>query len=80
MRIKGIFKENECSTNYICLNIDEVNVRSLRHCLMDKAKVALSKENGKRLFQVFSNGQMLSTGLNIMMVKEPRNNLILLSI
>ncbi len=44
---------------------------------MDKAKVALSKENGKRLFQVFSNGQMLSTGLNIMMVKEPRNNLIL---
>ena len=42
--------------------------------------MALSKENGKCLFQVFSNGQMLSTGLNIMMVKEPRNNLILLSI
>ena len=42
--------------------------------------MALSKENAKRFLQVLSNGQMLTTGLNIMMVKEPRNNLILLSI
>ena len=37
---------------------------------MDRTKVTLSKDNGNKLFQIFSNGQMLSTGLNIMYGKR----------
>lgn len=37
---------------------------------MDRTKVTLSKDNGNKLFQIFSNGQMLSTGLNVMYGKR----------
>jgi hypothetical protein len=70
MRIKDTLTEDQYSTNHTYLDIDDVNVRSLRLCFMDKTKVALSKDNGNSLFQVFSNGQMLSTGLNIMYGKR----------
>ncbi len=70
MRIKDTLTEEKYSTSHTYLDIDEVNVRSLRLCFMDKTKVTLSKENGNSLFQVFSNGQMLSTGLNIMYGKR----------
>lgn len=70
MRIKDNLSEDMYSTNHTYLDIDQVNVHSLRHCLMDKNKVTLSKENGNSLFQVFANGQMLSTGLNIMYGKR----------
>ena len=70
MRIKETLTEDKYSTNHTYLDIDEVNVRSLRLCFMDKTKVALSKDNGNKLFQIFSNGQMLSTGLNIMYGKR----------
>lgn len=70
MRIKDTLTEDKYSTNHTYLDIDEVNVRSLRLCFMDKTKVALSKDNGNKLFQIFSNGQMLSTGLNIMYGKR----------
>lgn len=70
MRIKDNLTEDEYSTNHTYLDIDQVNVHSLRHCFMDKTKVTLSKDCGNSLFQVFSNGQMLSTGLNIMYGKR----------
>lgn len=70
MRIKNTLTEDNYSTNHTFLDIEEVNVRSLRFCFMDKTKVSLSKENGNELFQVFSNGQLLSTGLNIMYGKR----------
>ncbi len=38
--------------------------------LMDKTKVSLTEEKGVKLFPIFSNGQMLSTGLNIMFGKR----------
>lgn len=37
---------------------------------MDKTKVSLTSEKGIKLFQIFPNGQMLSTGLNIMFWKR----------
>lgn len=52
------------------LDIDQINVNTLKLCLMDKTKVSLSPEKGVKLFQVFPNGQMLSTGLNIMFGKR----------
>lgn len=70
MRIKDTLTEEKYSTNHTYLDVDEVNVRSLRLCFMDKTKVTLSKDNGNKLFQIFSNGQMLSTGLNIMYGKR----------
>jgi hypothetical protein len=33
----------------------------------DKQKVALTQKDGNQLFQVFSNGQLLSTGLNVIL-------------
>ena len=40
---------------------------ALKSCLQDKAKVALSERDGNKLWQVFDNGQMLSTGLNVVL-------------
>ena len=70
MRIKNTLTEDKYSTNHTFLDINEVNVHSLRFCFMDKSKVALTKDNGNDLFQIFSNGQLLSTGLNIMYGKR----------
>jgi len=52
------------------IDIDQVNINSLKLCLMDKTKVSLTSEKGVKLFQIFPNGQMLSTGLNIMFGKR----------
>lgn len=38
---------------------------ALKGCLRDKAKVALSEREGNSLWQVFDDGQQLSTGLNV---------------
>jgi hypothetical protein len=43
-----------------------LSVESLKACLQDKAKVALSECDGNRLWQVFDDGQRLSTGLNVL--------------
>lgn len=43
-----------------------VTLEALKSCLQDKAKVALSERDGNKLWQVFDNGQMLSTGLNVL--------------
>lgn len=51
-------------------DVDVVNVNTLKLCLMDKTKISLTSENGIELFQIFPNGQMLSTGLNIMFGKR----------
>lgn len=51
-------------------DIDQVNVNTLKICLMDKKKVSLTAEHGTELFQIFPNGQLLSTGLNIMFGKR----------
>lgn len=52
------------------LDINEVSVGALKLCLQDKNKATLSEKDGNKLFQVFDDGQMLSTGLNIMYGKR----------
>ncbi len=66
---KGVVKE-DYPVDHTFLDVDEVSVNTLKLCLMDKTKVSLTAEKGVKLFQVFSDGQMLSTGLNIMFGKR----------
>ncbi len=44
-----------------------LSLNSLKFSLRDRNKVALSKSEGNSLFQIFDDGQKLSTGLNIVL-------------
>jgi ABC-type dipeptide/oligopeptide/nickel transport system ATPase subunit len=44
-----------------------VTLAALKSCFKDKSKVALSERDGNRLWQVFDDGQQLSTGLNVLL-------------
>ena len=69
-RIRKGVKAEDYPVSHTFFDIDEVNISSLKLCLMDKTKVSLSAQKGVKLFQVFPDGQMLSTGLNIMFGKR----------
>ena len=58
--------EKKYPVRHTYLDVNEINTNSLNLCLRDKAKVTLTEADGNKLFCVFSDGQMLSTGLNIM--------------
>ena len=62
--------EGDYPVSHTFMDVDEVNVSTLKLCLMDKTKVSLTAEKGVKLFPIFPNGQMLSTGLNIMFGKR----------
>lgn len=69
-RVAQGVKAEDYPVSHTFLDVDEVKVNSLRLCLMDKTKVSLTAQKGVELFQVFPDGQMLSTGLNIMFGKR----------
>lgn len=52
---------------YTYIDCGELTLTSIKECLKDKTKVALTIEEGNKLFPVFSEGQMLSTGLNVLL-------------
>jgi energy-coupling factor transporter ATP-binding protein EcfA2 len=54
-------------TRQTYLDCGTVSLGALRACLKDKAKVTLSPEDGNRLWQVFEDGQQISTGLNVLL-------------
>ena len=54
-------------TRQTYVDCDEVSFGTLREVFRDKNKVALSEAEGNRLFQVFPDGQSLSTGLNVIL-------------
>lgn len=54
-------------TRQTFLACSDVSFNAIKECLRDKSKVALSKDDGNKLFQVFDNGQQLSTGLNVVL-------------
>lgn len=66
---KGV-SPDKYPVSHTFIDVDQVNVNTLKHCLMDKTKVSLTSEKGVELFPIFPNGQMLSTGLNIMFGKR----------
>ena len=45
----------------------ELTLTAIKSCLRDKTKVTLSENDGNKLWQIFENGQKLSTGLNILL-------------
>lgn len=52
-------------TRQTFVDCGEVSIDALKSCLKDKSKVSLSERDGNRLWQVFDDGQQLSTGLNV---------------
>jgi len=58
---------NKFPTRQTYIDCGELTLNSLKFSLRDRSKVALSKEEGNSLFQVFDDGQKLSTGLNIVL-------------
>jgi hypothetical protein len=54
-------------TRQTYIDCDDVSFGTLREVFRDKSKVALTEDEGNRLFQVFSDGQHLSTGLNVIL-------------
>ncbi|MES9875029.1 MAG: hypothetical protein ABW146_18160 [Candidatus Sedimenticola sp. 6PFRAG7] len=53
-------------TRQTFVDCGEITLASLKACLTDKNKVALSEADGNKLWQVLENGQMISTGLNVL--------------
>lgn len=53
-------------TRHTFVDCGDITLAAIKQCLTDKGKVALSASDGNRLFPVFSDGQMLSTGLNVL--------------
>lgn len=64
-RIKADLKTLPVRQTY--LDCADTRFSTIKHCLRDKNKVALSEHDGNRLFQVFDDGQSLSTGLNVVL-------------
>ena len=54
-------------TRQTFIDCGDLSLKSLKFTLCDRTKVALSKLEGNSLFQVFDDGQSLSTGLNIIL-------------
>ena len=54
-------------TRQTFIDCGTLTLEALKSCLQDKAKVALSERDGNKLWQVFDDGQKLSTGLNVLL-------------
>jgi ABC-type dipeptide/oligopeptide/nickel transport system ATPase component len=54
-------------TRQTFIDCGELTLNAIKVCLKDKGKVSLSESDGNMLFQVFSDGQKLSTGLNVLL-------------
>nr|VFK68218.1 MAG: PHP domain [Candidatus Kentron sp. UNK]VFK73563.1 MAG: PHP domain [Candidatus Kentron sp. UNK] len=54
-------------TRQTFIDCGELTLDAVKSCLRDKGKVHLSEKDGNRLFQIFDNGQMVSTGLNVLL-------------
>lgn len=62
-RIDSEFTEFPIRQTYV--NCGEITFGAIKGCLRDKSKVSLSPRDGHSSFQVFYDGQELSTGLNV---------------
>lgn len=63
------FKEEleQFSPRQTFVDTDDTSFRAIKLSLLDKSKVSLSDDAGHSFFQIFENGQKLSTGLNIIL-------------
>lgn len=54
-------------TRHTFIDCGDLTLDAIKSCLRDKAKVTLTENDGNRLWQIFEDGQKLSTGLNILL-------------
>ena len=54
-------------TRQTFIDCGDLTLDAIKSCLRDKAKVTLSENDGNKLWQIFPDGQKLSTGLNILL-------------
>jgi ABC-type dipeptide/oligopeptide/nickel transport system ATPase component len=54
-------------TRQTFIDCGDLTLDAIKSCLRDKAKVKLSENDGNKLWQVFEEGQKLSTGLNVLL-------------
>lgn len=54
-------------TRQTYIDCGELSISAIRSTLRDKTKVALSENDGNAMWQVFEDGQSISTGLNILL-------------
>jgi hypothetical protein len=54
-------------TRQTFIDCGDLTLKAIKACLQDKKKVALSESDGNKLFQIFDDGQKLSTGLNVLL-------------
>ncbi len=54
-------------TRQTFLDCGELSLNAIKACLRDRTKVALTQSDGNELFQIFDDGQKLSTGLNVLL-------------
>lgn len=54
-------------TRQTFIDCGDLTLDAIKSCLRDKAKVTLSEKDGNKLWQIFQDGQKLSTGLNILL-------------
>lgn len=54
-------------TRQTFIDCGELTLDAIKSCLRDKTKVTLSQKDGNNLWQIFEDGQKLSTGLNILL-------------
>ena len=64
-RMEEALRELPSRQTYV--DCGELSLPALKACLGDKRKVFLSKQDGNDLFQVFDDGQHISTGLNVLL-------------
>ncbi|MFT3701218.1 MAG: PHP domain-containing protein [Agriterribacter sp.] len=55
----------EFSPRQTFVDINDTSLKAIKTSLLDKNKVFLYENEGHRFFQIFENGQKLSTGLNV---------------
>lgn len=60
-------KLNKFTGRQTYIDCGDISFDSIKSCLQDKSKVALSAEDGNNLLPVFDDGQMISSGLNILL-------------
>lgn len=54
-------------TRQTFVDCGDLTLDAIKACLRDKTKVTLSENDGNKLWQIFEDGQKLSTGLNILL-------------
>ncbi len=58
---------SDLPTKQTYIDCEEITFGTLRHVLADRDKVSLSGSGGNKYFQIFPDGQKLSTGLNVVL-------------